>query len=274
MLNPDFLVVRYAPGAAGKFLTSLLMASHSVAHFDKNIEHNKNSTQCIDYFHQHFPNVIGDWLKYEPKHTDAWNLNFLSMTYPRNDTLSQLEFNKMAVDNGSQYFWESVTQNKLIPWTTNKNTVPDFFKYSKFVTILIDEKSVKWYHRAKWYKHYAIEYGRIYNKTSDPQFHSQTMHQYYEKFKHENKIFVDESFQSFVRTNIIKNPIKYIFMDKSNFNQPVDQVFVNLSDLLSVEKCIEAVNQICKEFSLYPVPRDVIIEGHRHWASCHDFKYA
>ena len=273
-MNPKFLVVRYAPGAAGKFLTSLLMSSPSLAHWDQQVELDKSVIGCNQYIQNHFPHNIGDWLQHEPRHTDAWNLHFISMTWPRNDDLSQCKFNALAKEHGSKYFWESVDQGKLIPFTTNKNTVPDFFKDSLFVTVLLDLDAVKWYHRAKWYKHYEVQHGKVYNKTLDSKFHNPVMKQYYDRYSSENKMHVEEKFSSFVRHNIINNPVKHLFMDVDNFKQDIAQVIISLSDILHLDRCILQVDKICKELNLLPVPKDVIISGHRHWSSCHEFKYS
>lgn len=270
--QPNFLVVRYANGSAGKFLLTVLMASKSVAHFDSAIETNKSDNLCVDYVHQHFSPDIANWLKTEPKHSDAWNLHHVSSNYPRGDDLSQQEFFNAAKLNATEHFWNSVQNDKLIPFIWHKQSVPVFFGQSKFVTIVIDPQSVKWFHRARWYKQYAALNGGVHIKELDPSYNSAKLTQYYQQFS--AKYLIDQKPVSFIKTNIIKDPKKILFQNIDNFiDQPPAQFFLNLSDILSPSRCVDKINELCKTFGIVPISESLIIDCHRHWLSCHNFKY-
>jgi hypothetical protein len=272
MYNPQFLVTRYANGSAGKFFLTLLMSSKSVAHFDPDIEQNKTVTACVNYVQSHFVPNIGDWLKHEPKHSDAWNLHQISSNYPRGNDLTTTEFLKISKQDATQHFWSSVASKKLIPFVWNKFLIPEFFEHSKFITIIIDPDSVKWFHRARWYKHYGMSKDTIHIKEHDPLYNSPKLKMYYEQFG--EQYLTNQHPCTFIKENIINDPKKKIFQQANLFvNESIDQEFVNLSDILHVDKCVNKIAQICNKFEIDPVSEELIIDSHAHWLSCHNFKY-
>ena len=270
---PKFLMVNYAPGAAGKFLTSLLMSSPSLAHFDPEVEHNKSTRHCVEYIQKHFPRDITEWIIKEPNPRTAWNLHFFSSKYPRGDNLTIAEFFNLSKEHATDYFCQSVNQQKIIPSVWHKVTIPEFLADSMFVTIIIDPLSTKWYHRALWNKAYGYQNGRIHIKENDPALTPiPYMSQYFQKFN--NPIYSDEKFFTFIKNNIINSNFKKTFMFCENFQQSKTQEFVLLSELLTYSSCYNAVTRICEKFNLEKVPDTVILKGHQHWMSCHKFKYS
>jgi hypothetical protein len=272
MIDPKFLIVRYANGAAGKFLTTLLMSSESVAHFDPEVEQNKTAEACLTYAQGHFVPNTKEWLKYEPKHNEAWNLHHISSNYLRGEELSNTEFLQVTKQNATEYFWKCVDQQKLISVAWHKLSVPEFFKSAKFITIILDDASIKWYHRARWYKEYGIKDGLIHIKQHDPSYNNSNLKVYYDRYH--NPYQVDQHPYSFIKENIINSETKKLFKNQQLFaDQPVSQEFINLSSILDLDQCIESVNRICKNFGLGPIHTDIIVNNHRHWISCHNFKY-
>jgi hypothetical protein len=273
MSNPQFLIARYANGSAGKFLINLLMSSPSVAHFDSMIEQNKTEANCLRYTQEHFVNRLSEWLINEPKHSEAWNLHHVSSNYARGDDLTTDDFLHQAKQNATEYFWNSVDSNKHIPFVWHKVVVPEFFQSAKFVTIIIDPGAVKWYHRARWYKQYGIINNMIHIREEDPTYNNAKLKMYYDQFN--NSYQVDQPPYSFIKQNILNNPKKRLFQNDNAFiDQSVAQEFINLSDILNVDRLIDRVNQICDRFELLPVSESHMINSHRHWIDCHNFKYS
>lgn len=269
--NPKFLLVQYAPGSAGKFLISLLMSSKDVAHFDPTINQNKTIDNCTSYIKEHFTSQIGDWLKYEPRNIDAWNLHFVSTKYSRGHDMSYNQFIDTAQQEASPYFWEQVNNEKIIVTPWHKAYVPDFYKDAKIVTILIDKKSEKWFHRALWTKLYGIDDGKIHLKMNDPEFNP-PMQQYFAKFN--NPTHSDEHFFSFVKREILKDQFKKEYTDSNFSSSSNNQAFINLSDLLDTESCVHNVARVCQELGIGLVPEDLVRNGQIHWNQCHNFKYS
>jgi hypothetical protein len=268
--KPNFLLVQYAPGGAGKFLISLLMGSRDVAHFDPIINQNKTIAGCISYIEKHFTKQIGDWLKHEPRNIDAWNLHFISTKYSRGHDMSYDQFMSLAEQEASPYFWEQVAEEKVIVTPWHSTVIPEFYKGSKIITIIIDNSTEKWFNRAVWAKLYGIKDGKIHLKMNDPDFNP-PMQQYFKKFN--NPIYTDDRFFKFAKEKILKDPFKIKYMDQNNFVPDVNRAFINLSDLLSVDSCVTNVNRVCQELNIAPISEEIIRNGQMHWASCHTFKY-
>lgn len=268
--DPKFLMVQYAPGAAGKFLSSLLMSSPSIAHFDPDVQKNKSIDNCVDYVRNHFTKDIDKWILQEPNHVAAWNLHFISSKYDRGDNLTTNEFCSLAEQHASDYFCSAVNDGKIIPSIWHKTNTPEFFNNALFVTVILDKPSLKWYHRSIWYKLFGTKNGKIHLKANDPELNP-PMREYFKKFK--NPIYVDEPFYSFVKHNILKNKFKSGFMTTGSFTNHNQHAFVYLSELLDIDLCVEMIDRICQKFNLEPIPIDIIKQGHAHWIACHNFKY-
>ena len=262
--NPKFLVVHYAPGSGGKFLTSILMCSNSVAHFDPQVESNKTKENCLSYIQSHFTNDIDNWMLYEPK--SVWNTHFVSTKFARGNELTQEQFNDLAEQECTDHFFNSVNLEKLIPTIWHKSETPDFFKDSLFVSIFLDQPSFKWYHRALWNKHYGIKDGKIHIKIHDP-FFNPPMKSYFSKF--ENPIYSDDSFFTFARNNVVANEFKTVFSNKDSFAQSSNQQVISLSTLLDIDKFVEIVEHICHIWNLAPIDVELIRASHIHWIKCH-----
>ena len=239
---PKFLMVNYAPGSAGKFLTSLLMSSPSLAHFDPNVENNKTPDACVDYIQQHFLNNLSTWIAFEPNHGSAWNLHFVSGKYPRGDNLTTDQFISQATVSATDHFCHSVNQDKVIPSIWHKVNVPEFLSNSMFVTIIIDPLAIKWYHRAVWYKLYDLREGRIYIKNNDPKLNPAMAH-YCQKFN--NPLYSDDGFFTFVKREIINDTFKKTFLSENNFVPHANREFILLSDLLNYQRCQLTITRIC-----------------------------
>lgn len=264
--NPKFLVVHYAPGSGGRFVSSILMCSKSVAHFDPQVEANKTKENCLAYIRSHFTNDIDNWMLYEPRHTSAWNIHFVSSKFARGNELTQEQFNDLAEQECTDHFFNSVNLEKLIPTIWHKSETPDFFKDSLFVSIFLDQPSFKWYHRAVWNKLYGMKDGKIHIKIHDP-FFNPPMKSYFSKF--ENPMYSTDSFYTFVKNNVINNEFKTKFSDTSSFDADDNREFILLSDLLDSNKFLAVIENICQTWDLDPIDSDLILTGHTHWIKCH-----
>lgn len=269
--DPKFLIVQYAPGAAGKFLSSLLMCSKDVAHFDVNVEKNKTSEACIDYIKNCFHGDADNWLLTEPAQMAAWNLHFVSSKYGRGDDLTYDDFISMADADATDHFVASVNSGKLILNITHKTTTTSFYRSGKYATIFNDMASDKWYHRAMWMKLYGFKNGKVHLKMHDPRLNPYQL-KYFKQF--DNPMFSDKSCYNVIKNDIIKNPFKQNFRSLDNFDQSVDRSGIDLSDLLTTDRCVDAVNKICADLNISPISAEIIRKGHEHWITLHSFKYS
>ena len=86
-------------------------------------------------------------------------------------------------------------------------------------------------------------------------------------------MYSDEHFFSFVKREILKNQFKKEYQDSDNFETNSNRVFINLSELLNIESCINAMSRVCQELDIAITPDEIVRRGHEHWSSCHNFKY-
>lgn len=263
MLN-NFFLINFPQGSAGKFLGSLLMASPSVAHYDQNIEKNKNNKLCLEYIENHFQRNFKKWIANEPNHVNAWNLHFLSSKYPRGDNLSTKEFIEQCNTHGTDHFKQTIAENKLIllPW--HKTTFPGFFEKSKKITILIDTDSFEWFDRALWNKHYAIEDDKVVLLIHDWRL-NQSMKKYFQLYN--NPYYSNDPIDVFYDKHIKNNPDKQLF--SNTFNERLNNLHVNLSDILCLNSLLEKIKLLENTFDLLPIDQDFIEQSHNHWYNLH-----
>lgn len=264
MVDPQFLVIRYPPGAAGRFLAVMLMGNDNVAHYDASV---KTIEDKLAYAKNSFPNELGNWLLSEPNDKIAWNITFVSNKYPRGDNLTKEEFNKLATEKCTEWYHKNVSLGKkiIIPW--HKTNIPIFYK-GQSITIVIDKKSERWYNRARWYKHFGIKDGKIYLRENDPAIHRDELKKIVASYN--NPILLDESFFSFVKKTMVSKEVA-VFKNYSLLPAIDDDCLVNLSNLLSEQSCIDTINQLCDKLNLPMINQDYLKNCFAHWRNLHPF---
>jgi hypothetical protein len=267
----NFLLINFPPGAGGRFLSSVLMASRNISHFDPIIEQEKTNSKCLKYVQSHFTANVKEWLSREPKHIPAWNLHFISSKYDRGNELSQTEFLHLCDQHGTDHFHKSVREKKLIivPW--HKLVIPEFFEDALKITILVDIDSVDWFDNSLWYKHYDIIDGKVFLRENDPQS-DPSMRQYF--LQYNNPLFAEESVEKFYQKNITNNPNKLLFSESENFSSRKNNICINLSDMLNENQFIIMMSKIVKRLEIDPLNEHFLRAAHQHWIGCHTFKYA
>jgi hypothetical protein len=265
--TPKFLLVQFAAGSAGIFLLTLLSASRSVVHVDPLVEKNKTPETCLDHMTRCYTDCCESWLLNEPRPQNTFNLHFISTQFSRGDDLSEQRFTKLCLRHGSPYFIDSVCQKKLIPIGWHKQQISQYFQDPYVITILIDPLSLKWYHRAAWYKRHGILDQKIHVKYHDPAYNP-SRQEYIKKFN--NQYLFDRHPIGFIKKEIIGSSDKILFSNAENFSDGISRIFVNLSDILDQDKLVNVVNLITGRFQLTPISEDFVRKAHFHWKHCHD----
>jgi len=265
-LRNNFLIVNFPQGAGGKFLSSILMASSSVAHYDPKIEKNKTVKNCLEYIQRSFTNNKQKWILTEPNQVEAWNLHFISSKYNRGDNLSIAEFDNLCYSHGTEHFKLMIEQHKkiLIPW--HKIYIPKFFEYDSKITILLDSTSESWFDTSLWTKHYTIEENKIKFNIHDPALNPKLL-SYFNKFN--NNMYSTQSVEEFYDTHILQNPDKQLFNSIDKFVDRKNNLFIYLNDLLLGPRLVSSIHQICKEFNLALINDDFILTAQNYWKNLH-----
>lgn len=270
---PKFLVFRYAHGAAGKFLLSLFTLHQKVAHPDETVQKNKTKSTHWPWFQSSFQSELKFWLEHEPNPNRVWNFYFVSNTYERGNHYSNEEFLQECKNHATDFFWQCTDQQLLIPVTWHKQFVPDYYKNSHFVTVIIDEDSKKWFHRALWYKHFDYQNNELIFKQHNVSKYSNESRAFYKQFK--NKTSEQGHFIGLAKKYILKSRWIEEFGSQEQFDQPgISQVFLNLSELLDENKCCAMVDRVCDHIGIERLDHSVVKQYQKHWKSCHGFKYS
>lgn len=264
-MTPHFIIVRFAPGAAGRFLTTMLMGSDDVAHYNP---HCKTIEEKLNYLKTSFTQDLDRWLLTEPSDKIAWGITFVSNKYPRGNDLSKEQFETLSKEHCTTWYFQNVALGKkiIIPW--NKSNIPVFYQGSS-ISIIIDKPSRRWFNRAHWIKHYGLVNGKIHLKENDPAVHRPPLDEIVRQFN--NPIYSEEKFIPFVKKNVIVSPISKLFYDKDNLDHYENDITVNLSSLLEEEQCIAVINSICNHLQLKPIDPNYLRKGFNHWRKLHPF---
>lgn len=244
MHNTNFLLISYAPGAAGKMLISLLGHHPQIASW--------NNTQDSEevWFKKHFNGELDNWMNTEPQ--CPWPISkYVSAMYNRGDEIDTLpiEFPK----------------NKLVPIIWHKLYPPKFAKKYKSIVILVDKKSKKWYHRSRWFKHFNYEKQPIGYKIYKLQ-HRPTYQ--FGNFDNQYIEYTDNIF-SFIKENVFEYDQLRVYSDQNNFDKK--NVFINLSDLLYKDRIIECLENMTEQLDLDKFNWNSVMPLWQHWRNLHNY---
>lgn len=262
------MFVRFNEGAAGKFLSSLLMGSQSVAHFSQSVEENKTNDQLLTYVHDSFSS-FDSWLKTEPNPVTSWNIHWISNKMGRGGDQTPDDFTAQLKTDASKYFWDSVDLGKRILIVSNKSVPPVAYQNLAPVVVINDPTSLIFLRKSIWFKHYGVRNNKIYLKINDPDMYPEPTRSIMKGFN--NPMFVDESVFSFYRRVLWKNPNTKFFADQDNF--PKNSIFINLSEILDIDKLAPAIDRLCDQLGIAPVDHSYLHRAHAHWIGLHTFKF-
>lgn len=268
MVTPNFLLVRYNEGAAGKFLLSLLMGSSSVAHFNKAVEQQKTHDQLVSYVQQSFGS-FDNWLLAEPNPVTAWNIHWISNKLDRGSDQPLEEFNAQLLAEASDYFWQSVSNHNRILLISNKTSVPVAYQDLSPVVIINDQPALKFLRKSLWLKHYGIKDNKIYVKINDPKMYPEPTKDIMKKFN--NPTYLNESIFKFYRRVIWQNPNTNFFANQTNF--PKDSNFIKLSEILDINQLLPAIDCMCNNLGIENINHSYIQQAHAHWIGLHTFQF-
>mgnify|MGYP003346719828 FL=1 len=257
-----FLLIRWAEGSGGSFLSSVIAASPSVWHWDSAVQLNKSEDACLDYIKSRFQPDFDGWIARDPKPQNDYNLHFISTKYPRGDDLSEEEFSSLCEQEGSNHFRDGMDSGLLIPFPWHKINTPPFFSFAKSMTIRIDRLSLRWYHRSLWNKKFGMKGSLIHVKADDPSYNPGRQ-EYFLRFN--NPYLIDQPLRKFVRENILLNKQKLAFLEPS-----VGNAMIDLSEMLDTDSFVSAVGRICKQLGIASPSKGFIKDSHQHWMYCHD----
>jgi len=266
---PKFLVVSFAHGAAGNFLSSILQCSNHVGHCSELENINKPDNNWLEYFNKIFKRDYSSWLDLEPSSQfNNWGTRHIfSQTYPRGSDLSIKEFLELEKKHCSDYYFNCKKHNLFIPMSWHKKEMPEYFANSVRLIINIDKKSQRWYSHAFYKKHFNIlecnEQGiKVADNNHRPQFAMPNFNNEY--------ILSYKNFRSFVKDKISNFDQRKDFSDLKNIHPwNIKSYTINLSDILDPDSFILQYQNICNYFNFDQIATSTVQELHKHWINCH-----
>lgn len=273
MQLPKFLIIRFAPGAAGNLLASILQCSPEIAHWNVVQQSQKPNNNWIDYFQQIFPAELGRWLYHEPIGQLNWGTRkIFSAKYPRGNNLSIDNFLKQEQIHCNDYYHQQKNSNQYLPIFWHKQHMPEYFSNSKSITIQLDKESVRWFDRAVYHKHYSVK------KTDAPLVKVKLLENRTEIVLPEFKDSVDfektyNSFRQFVEKHIHSNPFKKQFLEENLVSSwSIPNKTINLSTILESNKFVICYYDLCEFLNITPVlPPHEVYQLQDYWRRLHDF---
>lgn len=242
-----FIIVRFAPGSGGKFLSTLLQLSPSINPWC----HQTHSDQVVDWFKSHFTEDFVNWLKLEPE--VPYQTNFVSNRFNRGDnvdTHSALEI--LANDHLFQEHWNN---DKKICLISNKSKIPKWVQGNcQIVNLVIDSvQSKKWTSRCRLHKQFLKQGDCWIIKQDHPDFCSSARSLLAKQFN--NPTTFSGTTVEFLRQFIVNDALIKMFTDKNTIladdsNQSEQQYFVRLSSLINPDHTATAIETICNQLGI------------------------
>ena len=160
MKKVKFIVTRFPPGAAGRFLCCCLQLSPDISSWNiDSLSYDKSSTdfcnKMIKYFEKKFLNDPGLHLRNEPD--IPYNYDFYSGTYERGEDVTIEEYIDYQRPNKYNFFFSEIEKGKTINLIMHKSKIPEFLKNSIVVNVYVDNiQSHDIIAKLLWLKHYKV----------------------------------------------------------------------------------------------------------------------
>ena len=265
---PKFLIFRFAPGAAGNFVSSIFQCSPEVAHLDIQEQQRKPNNNWLNYFEKVFHNDLANWTHKEPSSVYNWGTkNIFSQKFNRGNKLSVKQFERLENQHCTDAYHDAKQKQLYIPIFWHKNHMPVYFANSATVTIDIDTKfAQRWFHRARYKKHYNV-------RSTDNGINVDVMENRpaYQVAGFANPTAKDfTTLNQFVREEIINDAFRQNFINLQNVSKwNIPNITINLSDILT-DKFTNQYHRVCGFYNFTPI-RDTIevIKLQEYWANCH-----
>jgi len=251
-MSIPILFVRYAPGACGTFLLTVLSSSDAVACWCPDLQRQKGTAdfprKFLQWFQSRFTTDLDQHLKHEPHH--PYKLDFFSAKYHRGDDIEAQNFLHNLETRDDKHFLHNIKHNILTPLRLNKSVVPKFGLNNKVINIYIDAASKKWLHRTRFIKLFAKDKDGYVLKEQHPDYLAAK--NYTTQFN--NVYQVTDSHHGFVKRYVINDATVKIMSDRDAIvehasNRDCSQHWVNLSELLqpqSAAQCMMTLSQALK----------------------------
>lgn len=265
-MNSFFVIVRFAPGSGGKFLSSVIQASTAVDHWSTVVQDHKNHEilfpQLIShYFDRSFPADHSMALRNEPHSPYCTKLYSSSYSRGNDVTLQQYLMNTQCANDIR--FLDCQRQGRLVNLTFHKPEIPKFCDGSLVVTITIEsEAEQQWVSQTLWRKHWIEFDGVLVHAPDDPVYCHIT--QLPQVLQYQNKSRYPATLKSQLQDKFVyQNHTREWYLDSNKFQEhdqlhDLQNVFIPLSSFFDRDQFIDMINNLFCKLQLDPVHVDLV----------------
>jgi len=277
MINSPFIVTRFTHGSAGKFLSTLLQTSKRVDHWSEIIQSCKNDSKLnhdvtLEYVRRSFPPDHSLHLQSEPM--VPYNTDLYSAGFDRGNDVSYEDYINNAVIKNDVRCLESMKDNLFLNIIFNKPVIPNFCRNAKVVTILITTEFEQTWVKCAWQQKHFLETDDSiiyipYSPTHCNFLSLPAVLKYKNKYKFkksEKQSVIDMINSNYKNREWYTDSAVFTEFDKSlNLNNQ----FINLSDILNVDKLIARLSYIFDYFELEQLDEKLIRCMHKIYLDNH-----
>lgn len=243
---PKFLILRFAPGAAGNMISSLLQCSPEVAHWSPEEQRKKPNNNWLEYFQRAFPKQLDKWVYHEPVGQLNWGTReIFSAKYPRGNDISTKDFFTLEKVHCNHYYHQQKKLGSYLPIFWHKTDMPEYFTNGKAIIVKIDKESLRWFDRAVYHKHYKIK--KLDKQGIQVQCLEHRPEIVPKRFR--NMVQFEQrwpSFRSFVAETIFDNPYRALYQTPELFAAwPIPTLTIKLTQLLDPNQIFTCYQDIC-----------------------------
>lgn len=277
MNESPFIVVRYAAGGAGRFISTLLQLSDNVAHWNQVFEDRSKlcQTEYINYLLESFPEDPSTHLRVEPDL--PYYSDFYSGTYNRGVDITYTQFCEYQHQANCEYFFNNCAQHKYVNLILHKSKIPVFMHGAPMVNVIIDTPdALVLAQKLLWLKHYQVINNTLVKKlTHDPATGNKKRERVIRQFNKESPFIMINNLQDFYTDEIIKNQDFELFQNTSLLIEDISntlcpQHYFYLSNIFDKKKLIENINLICKQLDIsYPNEQLISLTFDIWWKNQH-----
>lgn len=276
MFKSPFVVVRYAPGSAGRIISVMLQLSSAISSwnilFNKNEFSNKDYT---DYLISSFPEDSVKHLRVEPDL--PYYFDFYSGTYTRGENVSFEQYCNYQKQAECKYFFKNLDQQQYVNLILHKSKIPLFMQGSHVVNIIIDTPAaLELSQKLLWCKHYQVlNEKEVKMLAHDTETCNQKRSQLVKKFYTGSSIIVVNSLEDFYNKQIVKNVTFELFQNnllllEDDSNKCCNQSYFYLSSMFNKTDLIKNINIICDQMNVpYPDEQLLALTFDIWWGSQH-----
>lgn len=267
MVRQQFVVTRYAHGACGRFVSTVLQTSPQIACWDETVQNLKlqRDGDWAEQFRQLAEQKFADdplWhLRHEPD--VPYCTNFYSGNYNRGENVSLQQYLEYQED--CPVFWQHWTNVDYLNLILHKSRIPEFMQYSKIVNVLVDtEKSLKLAKFFSWIKRFHVcDANKVMIIANDPERGNPKRAEITKQFNNPIDVQV-ESPDQFKEQTVDKDPIWDLFADADTLtsdptNQTCEQISWSLNSIFDRDDFVHSILQVFENLDVEPGDIDSVV---------------